>query len=235
MADNSPLAGLLDRAGNVFSLAWQLGLAFQQERGTQGGMRQVDPNGWDRHQPTFNEFCAAVLELRDAMQNPPDGFAPVSQALQEAARIARQIRDEMQTAEGRNWAAYLEFFPHLNSVAKSGQDAIKEMTKARRLDDPFAFVDQPAASKEPGIDTTPMLPKPPPDFIEAAARGIPGILLNVQPKLDGAIELVRASGARSAEGHFSVCQTPDVPSGPAEARKRLPFPRAGRPRLIPSR
>jgi hypothetical protein len=64
MADVSPLAGLLDRAGNVFSLAWRLGRTFHQERETQGRVRQIDPTGWDRHQPGFNEFCVAVLNLR---------------------------------------------------------------------------------------------------------------------------------------------------------------------------
>ena len=59
MADLSPLAGLLDRAGKVFSLSWQLGRAFQEEHGTQGGFRQIDATSWDRHQPAFNEFCAA--------------------------------------------------------------------------------------------------------------------------------------------------------------------------------
>jgi hypothetical protein len=55
-----------------------------------------------------------------------------------------------------------------------------------------AGVKPPAASNGPGIDTTPTLPEPPPGLIEAAALGIPGILLNLQPGHDGAIEL-RAS------------------------------------------
>src|SRR5437762_1943537 len=108
MADTSPPAGLSDRAGRVFSPAGQLGRDFQDERKRQGGgLRRVDPHGWDRHQPTFTEFCTAVLELHDGMTNPPAGFAPVAAALMEAARVAKQIRDAMQRPDGRTWAAYL--------------------------------------------------------------------------------------------------------------------------------
>src|SRR5262245_32312384 len=101
MADTSALAALLDRASHVFHLAWQLGRTFQDEHGTDGGFRQIDPTSWTRNQPTFNEFCAAIIDMRDAMQNPPEGFGPVAQALLKAASIAKQIRDAMQTAEGR--------------------------------------------------------------------------------------------------------------------------------------
>jgi hypothetical protein len=163
MADSSPLTGLLDRAGHVFDLAWQLGRAFQEERGTGGGLREIDPTSSGRHQPAFNKFCNAVLDLRDTMQNPPDGFGPVAQALLKAAGVAKTIRDTMQTADGQTWAAFLDFFPQLNSVAAAGREAIKEVTKARRADDPFAFVDQAAAGKGSGIDTTPALPRPPAD------------------------------------------------------------------------
>ena len=196
MADTSPLAGLLDRAGPVFLLAWQLGRAFQEERGTQGAFGQSDSKDWDRHQPVYDEFCAAVLDLRDVMQKPPEGFVPVAQALLKAAAVAKQIRDAMQMADGRTCAAYLDFFPELNSVAESGREAIKEVTKARCLDDSFAFVDQLAARKDAGIDTTPTMPKPPQALIESAARGIPDILANVQPKYDKAIELVASNLAK---------------------------------------
>jgi hypothetical protein len=153
MADSSPLAGLLDRAGKVFSLAGKLGRAFYEERQGQG--RQIDPAGWYRHAPEFDEFCAALLNLRDAMQNPPDGFGPVAKPLLEAARIAKGIRDAMQRPDGRTWAAYLEFFPHLNSVCEDGWRAVKEVTKTRRLDDPFAFVDEPALSLLDRFPATP--------------------------------------------------------------------------------
>jgi hypothetical protein len=199
MADAIPLAGLLDRAGKVFSLAAQLGRTFQEDHEPQGGIIWPDPGGWVRHQPRFNEFCAAVLELQEAMQNPPDGFAPVARVLLEAAGLAKQIRDVMQTSEGWTWTSYRSFFPDLNSVAVSGQEAICNVTKARRLDDPFAFVDQLAKGKDARIDTTPTLPKPPSALIETAARDIPGILANVQPQQDGAIESVASELAKQLQ------------------------------------
>jgi hypothetical protein len=159
MADPPALAGLLDRAGHVFHLAWQLGRKFQEERATGGGLRQIDPTSWTKNQPAFNDFCAAILDLRDAMQNPPKGFGPVAQALIKAAGLAKQIRDAMQTADGQTWAAFLDFFPEVNSVAMAGYKAIQEVTKARRLDDPFAFVDQPSITRAmpqcPGCGSAP--------------------------------------------------------------------------------
>jgi hypothetical protein len=160
MAGASPLAGLLDRAGKVFSLAAQLGRAFQEEREPQDGIIRPDPGGWVRHQPRFNEFCAAVLDLREAMQNPPDGFAPVARVLLESANVAKRIRDVMQSAYGWTWASYQDFYGHLSSVAESGRVAIRDVTKARRLDDPFAFIDQMANGKEAGKDATPPPPSP---------------------------------------------------------------------------
>jgi len=156
MADENPLAGLLDRAGNVFSLAGKLGRAFHEEHQWQRG--QIDPAGWNRHAPEFDEFCAALLDLREPMQNPPDGFGPVAKPLLEAARIAKGIRDAMQRPDGRTWAAYLEFFPHLNSVCEDGWRAVKEVTKAPRLDDPFAFVDEPATPAFSLLDRFPATP-----------------------------------------------------------------------------
>jgi hypothetical protein len=202
MADASLLASLLDRAGHVFHLASQLGRTFEEERGTGGGLGQIDQTSWTRNQPAFKEFCAAILDLRDPMQNPPDGFGPVAQALMKAAAVAKQIRHAMQTAEGQTWAAFLNFFPELNSVAVAGHQAIKEVTKAPRVDDPFAFVDE-AATKESGIDTTPALPRPPQRLIESAAQGIPGILANVEPKDNGTLELIASHLANQLQdaGH----------------------------------
>jgi hypothetical protein len=196
MADSSSLAGLLDRAGNVFLLASQLGRAFHDERGSAGGLRQIDPEGWDRHQPAFSAFCDAVLELRDAIQNPPNGFAPVAEALRRTALVAKQIRDAMQTANGRAFATYLDFFPELNSAAASGREAIGKVTDVQQLDDPFAFLDQSAIGKDPDIDTTPTLPRPSHSLIEAAARAVPYMLANLQPEHDGPIELVASDLAK---------------------------------------
>src|SRR5262245_65932219 len=123
MAAPSPLAGLLDRADRVFSQAWQLARAFTDEYNRQGnGFRTVDPTAWGRQQPAFNVFCNSLLELRDEMQNPPDGFAPVAEVLIEAARVAKQIRDVMQTTDGRMWQSFLDFRFHFNSVGAKGNE-----------------------------------------------------------------------------------------------------------------
>ncbi len=156
MADENPLAGLLDRAGKVFFLAGELGRAFHEKFQRQG--RQIDPADLNHHAPTFNKYCAALLDLRDAMQNPPDGFATVAKPLLEAARSAKDIRDTLQRPDSRNWAAYLEFFPRLNSVCEDGWRAVKEVTKARRLDDPFAFVDKAATPAFSLLDRFPATP-----------------------------------------------------------------------------
>ncbi|NQT40174.1 MAG: hypothetical protein HQ581_21965, partial [Planctomycetes bacterium] len=155
------MATLLGRAGNVFSLARELGQKFQEE----GQSRAIyyDPSIWDRLRPTFDEFWAALLDLRDAMQRPPDGFEAVADQLKTAAKIARGIqaavnpKPEWESWSGRTvgkmfavkdpgppeFTAYLDFFPQLNTVAYDGWQAVKQAKKAQRLDDPFAFVDDP--------------------------------------------------------------------------------------------
>src|SRR5437868_3014851 len=89
MADSDPLEGLLNRASKVFSLAGKLGSAFHE----QGQLRVIhyDPSIWQRHAPAFNEFWNALLELRDAMQKPPEGFHRVAECLVDAVRIAQAI------------------------------------------------------------------------------------------------------------------------------------------------
>jgi len=213
MADTSPLAGLLDRAGHVFGLANELGWAFSKDRKRRGeGFKLSDPHGWERHESDFNEFYSSLLELQAPMQNPPAGFAPVAEVLLKTAQIAKQIRDTMQTADGRAGAEYLDFFPALNSAATAGREAIKAATKARRADDPFAFVDKPAASEKLGIDTTPTLAKPPPGLIAAAGRAIPDIMGPIQPDHNDAVELVAAdlaarlkdNGHNLAAAHWAI-------------------------------
>lgn len=180
MADSTPLAGLLDRAGSVFSLADRLGFAFRDEYDRQGtGLRTVDPTAWSRHKAAFNTFSAAVLDLRDEMQNPPNGFAPVAQVLMEAARLAKQIRDTMQTTHGQTWQSFLDFRFHFNSIVANGNEVIHAATKPQRLDDPFALLEQPAKSTTGPICITPTIPKPPAKLIEAAERSIPVILADV--------------------------------------------------------
>src|SRR5262249_15760938 len=139
----SPLAGLLDRADRVFSLAWQLGWDFQREHERRRTPVVIDNNGWQSRFQAVQEFCDAVVGMQDEMVKPPDGFKPVAAALLEAARLARDIRASFKNPDAVSLALYLDFWPHLNSVAHAGRLAVREVTKARRLDDPFAFLDQP--------------------------------------------------------------------------------------------
>jgi hypothetical protein len=143
MVDRAALDGLLDRAGKVFSLAGELARSFQQEHKKSRPFRVVDATSWNRHAPVFKEFCDALLDLRDSMQNPSEGFAPVANELRTAAQVAKRIRSAMQTQEGQTWAGHLDFFPELNSVFAEGGQAIQAVMKAQRLDDPFAFHDEP--------------------------------------------------------------------------------------------
>ncbi|MSR59848.1 MAG: hypothetical protein EXS05_19790 [Planctomycetaceae bacterium] len=138
MADSPPLRDLLDRASKVFALAQSLGWAFQQERQGQG-----ETTGWNRRAPEFDQLCDAVLELRDAMQQPPDGFAIVAGQLRETARVCKLIRALTLKPESRTFADHLEFYPELNSVGEDGLRAVEQVIKSRRPDDPFAFLDDP--------------------------------------------------------------------------------------------
>ncbi|MBY0460480.1 MAG: hypothetical protein K2V38_24460, partial [Gemmataceae bacterium] len=134
MADATPPAGLLDRAGHVFFLADQLGRSFQNEHQRQGEQNLIDPAAWHRLRPDVEELGAAVLELREVIQNPPDGFAVVAAALREAAQLVRAIRDTVQKPECLAEATYLDFFPSLNAVAASGRDAVAQSRKAEARD-----------------------------------------------------------------------------------------------------
>ncbi|MFV1964322.1 MAG: toll/interleukin-1 receptor domain-containing protein [Pirellulaceae bacterium] len=157
----SDLSGLLERAGNVFTLAGELGRAFHEE----GKSRTIlyDPSIWERHAPVFEEFWRSLLQMRVVMQDPPSGFEPVAVQLKQAARIARRIRRTIRPQqEGDNWNGapmgmafgvrnpgppsftdYWEFFPDLNSVSQAGWEAIKGAAKAKRLDDlPSDLADQ---------------------------------------------------------------------------------------------
>jgi len=198
MAGISPPADLLDRAGHVFMLAHQLGRAFQDEQTRESG-KVVDPACWDSHQPAFEEFSKAILNLKEPIQDPPAGFDGVADALRKAASVARIIRDLVQTAEGRTWAEYRDSFPDLNSAAVEGMRALKEASSAIKADDPFDFVDQRATKTELAIDTTPMFPKPPQAEIDAAEREIPKILSALPRNLDGTVELVASTLAKRVE------------------------------------
>lgn len=143
MTNGHPLADLLKRSRPVFSYAGELGRLFCDE--LQSGRRGIRYSDHQRHVTTYRYFSKAVLELCETIQHPPDGFKEVAAQLRIAANLARDIRDSMR--HSRQAPRYLEFGPDLNTVARDGWQAVNESTKAIRLDDDFAFLDEePAAS-----------------------------------------------------------------------------------------
>jgi hypothetical protein len=142
MSDSQPLDCLLDRAKTVFTLAGELASTFRHELEQHG--EQIDPSDWGRHVPLFEKFCSALLELRDAIRHPPNGFAPIARQLMQTARLAREIRNTVTRTGG--FTAYRDYIPELNTVSLSGWNAVKHTAAAQQTDDPFAFVDEVAFS-----------------------------------------------------------------------------------------
>ena len=188
MTEQSLLAGLLDRAGNVFSIAGALGRAFHEEHQERGDFDAASSN---RHSRKLEELWAAILELREPMQNPPNGFGGVAEHLKQAARISKRIRGvQKNQSDGPNWTRHLDCFADLNSISLDGLQAVKKIIEALRVDDPIAFVDQSMTDTQSEIDTTPASPKPPSGLIEPAARAIPLVMSDIHPNHDGVIELI---------------------------------------------
>jgi hypothetical protein len=193
MADTSALAGLLDRAREVFHLAGELGRTFENDHKQVGKKFPSQRSPWPVFESAYNQYAEAVLTLREPMQTPPVGFESVAKVLLEAASIARRIQNSLKTRDGLAFSTFLEFWPELNSTAQQGYHAIERLEKLQRLDDRFAFLDKPTPGNSDGIDTTPTMPKPPADLIQAAARKIPVILANVPQQDDGTIGMDTAA------------------------------------------
>ena len=165
MTDQPQIADLLHRANEVFALAGNLSEAFHEA----GQWRAIfyDPSIWEHHEPQFEEFCNSLVELREVMQHPPDGFANVADQLRGAARIAKGIRESFarevapdtwrRETMGRligiekpgtpKFTKYMDFAPSLAAIAESGEQAVKEVRKSLRLDEPFAFLDDQGGSE----------------------------------------------------------------------------------------
>jgi hypothetical protein len=142
MADPSRLADLLDLSHNVFLLADQLSQLFEHEHQRLGERRQVGPSAWHRLKLTVDKYCSAVLELRYAiLQDPLVRIANVAKYLKEATLLAKQIRDMIRTTDVSTRQNLLGLRPELYTLAKNGRKAV---VNARRLADPFVFVDEPA-------------------------------------------------------------------------------------------
>jgi hypothetical protein len=138
MADTSPSAGLLDRAGHVFSLAQELGSKFQAEHERQRESGRIDPSAWPRFKPRFEQFSTAIHELGDFARNPPQGLERVAAALRTAETVANQIRSAMLTPSGKMEAEFLDYFPHLNSAGEEGRIAIRDVRQVNREHAPIA-------------------------------------------------------------------------------------------------
>lgn len=186
MADQSPLAGLLDRAGHVFSLVEKLANAFTKESEQLGRSTFVDSTAWSRHEREFHAFMNSILELGDATMNPPYGFGPVAEVLKKTAEVAKQIRDEMNSDDGRTWQSFLDYRFALNSIVDSSKEVMRSVREGERRQDPFDFLNQSSVV----IDTTPIVPMPPAGEIQKAALAIPGILATLPPNQNRTIELV---------------------------------------------
>ncbi len=148
MADSSALRELLDHASRVFSLAGELGRAFQDEHQRQdqlGGLRRFDSQVWKGQESNVKGFLDSVVMLGESIQNPPDGFQVVAQRLRETKAIVRRFEDALQRPDGGGCVGCLELWPDLNSIADRGGKAVQEARKARRLDERFAFLDEPSA------------------------------------------------------------------------------------------
>ncbi|HQU45963.1 MAG TPA: hypothetical protein PK867_24330, partial [Pirellulales bacterium] len=138
MMELPPLNHLFIQAEKVFSFASEVGEALMEERRSTHVM--LEPHAWQRHAPRFEQFCEAILALRHAMVEPPNGFEAVAVQLKEAARIAKAIRDANRESRGWNYPEYLDFFPDLNSVACDGRQAVNQAKKLGATEDPFAFL-----------------------------------------------------------------------------------------------
>ncbi|MDB5340354.1 MAG: hypothetical protein JWN70_5973 [Planctomycetaceae bacterium] len=188
MADSSPLGGLLDRAGKVFTLAGDLARLINDER--KSGFVLYDPTFRDRIVPPFSQFWEALLQSREEMENPPAEFASVAEYLRHAAQIATKMRPALMREI--DFTDCLNFSPSLYSVFHDGLMAVGQIAKALRVDEQFAFLDKSPS----GIDTTPASPRPPKHLIDAAERDIPGILGNLPPRGDGVIDMIASHLAK---------------------------------------
>ncbi len=114
MADETRWGDLFDRAWRVFYLAYDLGQAFSDER-RRSNIGDVKNIGyvadWNQHAETFDRFCVAIEDIRDAIELPPEGFGSVADELKKAVRIASRI------SAGHAHADWFTFFPELKSVA----------------------------------------------------------------------------------------------------------------------
>jgi hypothetical protein len=132
MADSSPLADLLDRAKELFSLANELGNSLQQE--AQEQRRPTHAKAWKRRETLVDPFHAGLLRLRDAMEDLPEDFMSITQPLLDAISIVEKLQDDLQETNG-DIADFQDLSCDLIAVSQSGLEAVKQVSKAHPLDD----------------------------------------------------------------------------------------------------
>jgi hypothetical protein len=147
MAGSSAKGDFLTRAEHVFSSARELGCGFREDKLGHRGL--IDHDSWNRHAPAFEQFCDALGQLRDPIQNPPVGLEAIAAQLKKAAETARRIRDTRRKMLGELYPHYADFFPELYSVAEDGLRAVRKSNEARGTDDTLAVLDELAERGEP--------------------------------------------------------------------------------------
>ena len=137
----SALAGLLDPAAKVFSLARQLAWEFEKEFREHSALcREGQESAQQRYREKICEYIAAVFNLSDAIENSPPDFEAVADQLRQAGRLAKRLQQaQMSDAYRQN---IFEMFPELNQVSYDGYESVKAARKAHWVDDPWAFLDE---------------------------------------------------------------------------------------------
>lgn len=123
MADSPLLVTLLGLASYAFSLAGRLGRALYYEQYYEQSRSETiiyDPEKVKRHEPIFHEFCKAVLELRDAIQNPPDGFSPVPAGCLRQPGLRRGFGKRLHVRETSQYA-WTTFLNSIRSACLDGK------------------------------------------------------------------------------------------------------------------
>lgn len=201
MADVPSLAELLHRAEAALSMAAQLGADFRAEI-PKGRVHVVRPDTWARHEPAFERFSTALIDLKSSIQSPPPGFADVANVLRDAGRVARRIRNAMKKRKGSDFARFADYSPELNTIASRGYEAVRQAMPRPKPDDPFAFVDQPAGEMKPTEERSEK-----PDAMHAAPEGSKPAMGADGPTDDAYLALLRVFVGNIADDRLLQIKT----------------------------
>ncbi|MCR9118099.1 MAG: hypothetical protein NXI22_14275 [bacterium] len=137
MAENPPLADLLDSAGEVFKVAYSLGSDFREIGQT--SIVHYERQTWEDFAPRFEQFAKLILKLAPVISKPPSEFHKVAEQLMRAATAVKEIRDAVLKHGG--FADYLDYGFRLLDVSHKGWEAI-DAVRGPTSRDPFAFVNE---------------------------------------------------------------------------------------------